>query len=402
MEARKNGSGWTSPYNFVEEVVQRARMPEKVVLYDVTLRDGEQTPGVVFGVEDRLRIARALDALGVQRIEAGFPVVSRDDAEGVEAVAGAGLRAEVWGFGRCLPSDVDANAACGVRQMILEISVSDLKLAAYGLTREEVTRRMLTAMERAQQAGMRFAFMPVDMTRADLHFVERVLRLAVQEGGASEVVVVDTIGVAKPETIEYLTSLVRTWVDTPVAIHCHNDFGLGLANALAALKAGAHCVHVSVNCLGERAGNVDLAELVMSLELLYGVDTGVALERLTETARLVEEISGYPLSPTKPIVGRRIFTRESGGVVQQLLVSPESVEPFDPSLVGQERAIVLGKKSGKASVLHALEQLGLRVEDETVTELLAEVKRRSAAERRLIEVEELEAMARALDSGAGA
>lgn len=391
-----------SPLNFVSDVRNALHFPEKVLLYDVTLRDGEQTPGVVFNVQDRLEIVRALDRLGVHRIEAGFPLISDEDRRGVEAVANADLRAEVWGFGRCLPTDVEANAACGVKNVLLEISISDLKMAAYGLTRDQVIKRMLTSLEKAQQLGLRTAFMPVDLTRADLTFAEKVVRLAVEEGGASEIIVVDTIGVTSPEAMAYLTGLVRSWVDVPLGVHCHNDFGLGVANTLAALKSGAHCAHVSINGLGERAGNVDLAELVMALELLYGVDTGVATEYLTETARLVERISGQCVSPTKPVVGERIFMRETGGVVQQLLVSPPAVEPYDPALVGQQRSVALGKKSGKWSILHVLDRLGIELsDDETVQRLLAEVKRLSTSERRLVTEEEFRELVRRVVQGAG-
>lgn len=391
MTDRQDRPEQLSPLYAIPEVQQASQMPRQVLLHDVTLRDGEQTPGVVFDTPRRVRIARALDALGVQRIEAGFPLISPDDREGVTAVAHAGLTAEVWGFGRCLPGDVQVNAECGVRRMTLEISISDQKIAAYGLTRERVMGRVREGMARAKELGLKVAFMPVDLTRADLRFAEQVLREAAN-GGADEIVIVDTIGVMTPEAMAYLTRQIRSWVEVPLDAHVHNDFGLGVANTLAALKAGAHCAHVSVNCLGERAGNVDLAEIVVSLELLYRVSTGIRMEKLVETARLVEEESGYQLALTKPIVGRSVFTRESGGVVQQLVSSPPSVEPFDPSLVGLERAVVLGKKSGRYSILHALTRLGLQATDAQVDAALAKVKELSTRQRRAITDEEFQAI----------
>lgn len=387
--ANSNNDYQLSPFNQDPEVLNGFNFAKDILLYDVTLRDGEQTPGVIFDTGDRLRIARALDALGVHRIEAGFPVISEEDRKGVAEIANAGLNAEIWGFGRCLPSDVEVNAACGVRHMVLEISISDLKIGAYGLTREKVLNRILTAMDRALDLGIRVAFMPVDFTRADINFAQKVMVEAVEKGGASEVVIVDTIGVATPEAINYLTRCVREWVDVPVAVHCHNDFGLGLANSLAALKAGAHCVHVSVNCLGERAGNVDLAETVMALKLLYGIDLGINTRLLASVSRMIEEISGYKLSRTKPIVGESIFTRESGGVVQQLVVSPPSVEPFDPTEVGLKRDIVLGKKSGRYSILYILQKLGKSADESQIEKALLEIKKISNEKRRLIEESEL-------------
>jgi methanogen homocitrate synthase len=240
---------------------------------------------------------------------------------------------------------------------------------------------------------------PVDLTRADMRFAEMVLTQAVEVGGADEITVVDTIGVASPEAIRYLVERIGQWVAVPLAIHCHNDFGQGLANSLAALKAGAGCVHVSLNCLGERAGNVDLAEVVMALKLLYGIDMGIRTERLAETTRLMEELSGNALSLTKPVVGKRIFTRESGGVVQQLLTSPPAVEPYSPETVGLERDVVLGKKSGRYSILHALGKLGLEADDEEIDGLLAEVKSRSTHEQRLVGDDELREIL--LDAGSG-
>ncbi len=388
-----------SPFNRLNDNASDLQSRGKILLHDVTLRDGEQSPGVVFDVEDKLRIARALDDLGVHRIEAGFPVISASDREGVAAVAAAGLRAEVWGFGRCLPGDVDINAECGVRHMILEIAVSEVKMQAYGADREGVVRKMRLAIERAKELGLYVAFMPVDLTRADVSFAETVITQAVEQAGADEVVVVDTIGVASPEGIGRLTELIRSWVDVPLAVHCHNDFGLALANTLSSLKAGAHCAHVSVNCLGERAGNVDLAEVVMALELLYGLPMNMRLDRLVETAKLVEQISGYPLALNKPVVGERIFMRESGGVVQQLLQAPESVEPYEPALVGQRRAVVLGKKSGRYSVHHALERLGMEATEQEVDDALVAVKEISRRNRRLVDDAELQSIVHDMRDG---
>jgi isopropylmalate/homocitrate/citramalate synthase len=185
----------------------------------------------------------------------------------------------------------------------------------------------------------------------------------------------------------------------PLAVHCHNDFGLALANSLAALASGASCVHVSVNCLGERAGNVDLAEVVVALKALYGVDTGINTELLTKTSRLVEEVSGNKVAATKPIVGSKIFTRVAGGVVQQLLISPPSVEPYEPELVGLEREVVLGKLSGKYSIMHALDKLGIQAGEDQVNTLVAQVKGLSVEKRRLVTDEEFAAMVARLTSG---
>jgi 2-isopropylmalate synthase len=259
--------------------------------------------------------------------------------------------------------------------------------------------RMLSALTLAKEKGLRVAFMPVDLTRAELPFAQEIITRAVEEGQADEIVVVDTIGVTTPEAIFQLTRWIGEWVPVPLAIHCHNDFGLGLANSLAALKAGATCVHVSINCLGERAGNVDLAEVIMTLQLLYGIELGVRTELLTETARLIETLSGYDLPLTKPITGERIFVRESGGVVQQLVTLPAAVEPYPPELVGLARDVVLGKKSGRYSIQHVLDRLGLEASDEEIDRALAEVKQRSNTRHGLIDDAEFREILAAVRKG---
>ncbi|MFN2183372.1 MAG: LeuA family protein [Anaerolineae bacterium] len=388
-----------SPLNIDARVLGTYQIADRIQIHDVTLRDGEQTPGVVFDREGRLRIARALDALGVHRIEAGFPAVSEEDRDALAAIVAEGLDAEIWGFGRCLPQDVELNADCGVKQMTLEISISPLKMSAYGLTQNKVMDRMLSALTLAKEKGLRVAFMPVDLTRAELPFAQEIITRAVEEGQADEIVVVDTIGVTTPEAIFQLTRWIGEWVPVPLAIHCHNDFGLGLANSLAALKAGATCVHVSINCLGERAGNVDLAEVIMTLQLLYGIELGVRTELLTETARLIETLSGYDLPLTKPITGERIFVRESGGVVQQLVTLPAAVEPYPPELVGLARDVVLGKMSGRYSIQHVLDRLGLEASDEEIDRALAEVKQRSNTRHGLIDDAEFREILAAVRKG---
>lgn len=376
----------------LDSVKNELQLPSKVLIHDVTLRDGEQSPGVVFSSQERVQIARQLDSLGVHRIEAGFPIVSDEDRDGVAAVAQAGLKAEVWGFGRCLLDDVIANDDCGVKSMILEIAISEVKMRAYGIDRQKVISRMLSAVEKAKTLGMKVAFMPVDLTRSDLEFAKEIIKLAVEKGGVDEIVVVDTIGVASPELISYIANSIQEWVGVPMSVHCHNDFGLALANSIAGLKAGAECVHVSINSLGERAGNVDLAETVLALQLIYGIDMGIETSKLFETARLIEELSGFQVAFNKAVTGEMVFSRESGGVVQQLLSNPKSVEPYEPELVGQTRSVILGKKSGRYSIAYALEKLNIQADEDQITAALKIIKEQSRDQKRIIDYGELSAI----------
>ncbi len=368
------------------------RIGGRVGLYDTTLRDGEQTVGVVFSPEDKLEIARLLDSLGVERIEAGFPRVSPDDRRAVELIVGAGLAAEVWGFSRAVPADLEALVELGVQASVIESPISDLKLEALGVDRETMLGRITRALRFAAEHGIRAAFFGVDSTRAQADFYELVYKEAV-EAGAREVVVVDTLGIASPEAVGELVERTVEWVGpgVPVHFHGHDDFGLATASAVAAVRAGATWVHGTVNGMGERAGNADLAEIALALRALYGVETGLRLERVREVAARVQELAGYALAPWKPLTGETLFRRESGAVASQFH-DPPSIEPYSSELVGAERSIVLGKKSGLDSIRIKVGELGLDVPEERWPDLLAEVKELGARKRGLVTDEELRAL----------
>ncbi len=386
---------WTGSLN------EPHRLGGTIGLYDTTLRDGEQTVGVVLSPQDKLRIARALDDAGVDRIEAGFPRVSQDDWDAVKLVADAGLAAEVWGFSRAVSADLEALVELGVRASVIESPISDLKLAALGVSREKMLERITSAMRFAADHGIRAAFFGVDSTRADPDFYERVYKEAVEDG-AREVVVVDTLGVASPEAVAELVGRTLEWVgkDIPVHFHGHDDFGLATAAAVAAVKAGASFVHGTINGMGERAGNADLVEVALALRALYGVETRLRLDRARELSRLVRELSAYELEPWKAVVGENLFVRESGAVASQFH-DPPSIEPFSSELVRAERRIVLGKKSGLDSIRIKLEELGVEVPEERRAELLARVKELGARKRGLVSDAEFRGMiaAKRLEEG---
>jgi isopropylmalate/homocitrate/citramalate synthase len=377
---------WTGDVN------QRALGPQPDVtvgLYDTTLRDGEQTVGVVLSPEVKLEIARALDEAGVDRIEAGFPRVSAEDWHAVELIAAAGLRAEVWGFSRAVRADVEALLELGVPASVIESPISDGKLAALGVSRETMLERIRAAVRDATEAGIHVAFFGVDSSRADPEFFRQAYAAAV-EAGAQEIAVVDTLGIATPEAA---AMLVRTAVDlvgpaVPVHWHGHDDFGLGTAAAVAAVQAGATWVHGTVNGMGERAGNADLVEVALALEALYGIPTRLELDRVRDLARLVQERSGYALAPWKPVTGDNLFTRESGAVAAQFH-DPPAIEPYSSELVGASRGIVLGKKSGIDSIRIKVAALGLDVPEERQADLLAAVKRLGTEKGGLVTDDEL-------------
>jgi isopropylmalate/homocitrate/citramalate synthase len=367
----------------------------EVGFYDTTLRDGEQTVGVVLDPDQKLEIARGLADAGVERIEAGFPRVSAEDEEAVRRIAQAGLDAEIWGFSRAVPADVKALVEVGVRAAVIESPISDLKLDALGVDREAMLERIVYAISFAVEQGITVAFFGVDSTRADPGYFETVYKTAV-EAGAREAVIVDTLGIATPELVATLVGRAVEWFgeDVPIHFHGHNDFGLGTANAVAAARTGARWIHGTVNGMGERAGNANIGEVALALRALWGVETRLDLTKMRALAQRVRELSGYELEPWKPLVGENLFRRESGAVASQFH-DPPSIEPYSSDLVGAQRSIVLGKKSGIDSIRIKLDELGLDVPEDRRAELLAAVKQLGAEKGGLVTDDEFRRLAAA-------
>jgi isopropylmalate/homocitrate/citramalate synthase len=365
----------------------------EVGFYDTTLRDGEQTVGVVLDPDQKLEIARGLADAGVERIEAGFPRVSDEDHEAVRRIAEAGLAAEIWGFSRAVQADVKALVEVGVQASVIESPISDLKLSALGVDRESMLERIVYAIAFAVDQGITVAFFGVDGTRADPGYFETVYKTAV-EAGAQEVVVVDTLGIATPELVAELVGRTREWLGDDVAIHFHghNDFGLATANAVAAVRTGARWIHGTVNGMGERAGNANVGEVALALRALYGVETKLDLAKVHALGERVRELAGYELEPWKPLVGENLFRRESGAVASQFH-DPPAIEPYSSELVGAERSIVLGKKSGIDSIRIKAEELGLELSEERQRELLEAVKKLGAEKRGLVTDDEFRRLA---------
>jgi isopropylmalate/homocitrate/citramalate synthase len=378
-----NSQIWVSEHNARPEI--RSAFPRTTVrFYDTTLRDGEQTVGVVLSPQQKLEIARKLDELGVSRIEAGFPRVSPEDAEAIQLMQKAGIKAELWGFSRAVKADVEELVRLGLRASVIESPTSDIKLKAYGISHDELLRRVVDAVSIARQNGITVAFFAVDGTRTDLEFLKKVY-LAALEAGAAEIVVVDTIGACGPEAVEFLVREVCGWVgkDVPVHYHGHNDFGMATACGVAAVRGGASWIQGTINGMGERAGNADICEIALALRCLYDVPVALDLTKVREVSQAVASASGYSLDAWKPLVGENLFMRESGAVASQFHI-PEAIEPYSSELVNARRSIVLGKKSGLDSVALKAEELGLAITAEQRAPILAAVKKRAIAKRGLL------------------
>ena len=379
---------WVSELNARAEIRSAFPRSSPVRFYDTTLRDGEQTVGIVLDPRQKLEIAEELSDLGISRIEAGFPRVSEDDGEAIRLILEAKLRAEVWGFSRALKADLDELVRLGVHATIIEAPTSDIKLRAYGISRDEVIRRVAEAIVYAKEHDITVAFFAVDGTRTELSFLRKIYEIAL-EAGAKEIVVVDTIGVCGPEAVEYLVRQVREWVgeEIPLHFHGHNDFGLATASAIAAVRAGAHWIQGTINGMGERAGNADLGEIALALHCLYDVPVEINLGKIREVSKLVRRVAGYELEAWKPVVGENLFVRESGAVASQFNV-PEAIEPFAAELVGARRAIALGKKSGLDSIALKCQELGLELPEQLRPRVLAAVKKKGIEKRGLVSNDE--------------
>jgi isopropylmalate/homocitrate/citramalate synthase len=372
----KEGEWWVSPYNVIDEVTKNFDLPEKVEIHDATLRDGEQTPGVVFSPEDKIAIAEKMSEVGVNRIEAGMPAVSPDDYKAIKQICSLGLKSKVYTFARAMESDIDSAIECGADGVIIEVPIGYPKLKyQFKWTWEDVFKKSAPIIKYAKDHGLHTVFFPYDTTRAREEDLENLLKAVMDNCAPDSVGVVDTMGCALPEAIKYMVRKVKGLTGLPVEVHTHNDFGMGVATELAGVEAGATVVHSCVNGLGERTGNAAMEELVLALEVLYGIPMGYDMKKFPELFDLVSKLSNIPLAANKPVGGSRNFTRESGIGVDLVLEEPLAMFGTHPALTGRHGDIVLGKKSGKRSVTYSLERMGISdYSDESVTEILSQVK----------------------------
>ena len=391
----KENQWWVSPYNFIPEVAATFQLPRSVAIHDATLRDGEQTPGVVFSVADKVAIAEKLAEIGVDRIEAGMPAVSDSDYQAVKEIARLGLKSKIFAFARAMNADIDKALECGAHGVILEIPIGYPKLKyQFKWTWEDVLKKSVGVVNYAKAHGMYVVYFPYDTTRAREEDLRNLLTRLMQEAPPDAVGVVDTMGCILPEAMKYMVRLVKSLTNLPVEVHTHNDFGMAVATELAGVEAGAEVVHSCANGLGERTGNAALEELIVALHVLYGYETHYDLGRLPELGELVRRISRVDYSLNKPILGERNFTRESGIGVDLVIKEPLAMFGTHPALTGRSGEVVLGKKSGKASITYNLEQMGIAdASDEAVTEMLRRVKDKGAEKRGLLEPAEFKEIA---------
>jgi len=375
MSSWKTENWYVSHLNFLDEVTASITIRKKAVIHDVTLRDGGHSVGLVFGKDEQLEIAEALDDLGISRIE----VSSRPNPEDVEAakiVASSGLNADIFTFlttaeGR---AGIDIALKCGISNIVLGTAISDVAINAANLTREKVIAQIIDAVTYAKDHGLFVTFFTIDSTRADSGFAIQTVNAGVNEAHADSVAVVDSYGVATPEAMRYLTKKYMETVKgrVPVEVHCHNDFGLGLANAIAAFCAGAEVIHASFNGLGPKCGNPATEEVAVCLKILYGVDLNLRYEKLYGVSKLIEKLSKHPLAKNKPVVGEDVFSSESGSAIRSM--EKPSYSPYNPTFVGQIPRLCLSKRSDLKAIQEKARMLEIIATEEQMKSMLKMVQ----------------------------
>ncbi len=349
--------------------------PQRIIrILDTTLRDGEQTPGVSLTADDKIEIAHQLSKLGVDTIEAGFPSSSDGEKRIVKDIAHAGLASQNCALSRCTKKDIDAALACDVGLIHVFIPTSPVQMKyAVNLTPDQVLASAVESIEYVKAHGVKCEFSPMDATRSEMPFLLRVCKAA-QDAGMDSLNVPDTVGIMIPKTTAKLIEDIKAVVSVPISIHCHDDFGLAVANSLAAVEAGAAQVHVAVNGLGERAGNASLEEVVAALHVIYNYKTNVNTRLLYSTSRLIASLTGISVQANKAIVGENAFAHESGIHTRGVTEQPLTFEPISPELVGRTRKLVAGKLAGTRGIKAELEEIGIHPSEEQLSEIVKRVK----------------------------
>ncbi len=371
----------------VEAGLPRA-LPERVVFWDETLRDGEQTPGVYYTLEEKVELAKALDDLGLDILNCGIPAISEGELAAVKAIAREGLsHASVLGACRTLRSDVDACLKADVDEISPFIAISDVHLK-YKLkkTREEAIRMAVDAVEYGKAHGLKVTIVTEDTVRADLDTVARLYNAAI-DAGADRALFCDTVGVMTPAATRWWFAEIKRRVSNRAefGFHNHNDYGLGTANALAAIEEGIPVINCTINGIGERAGNVAFEQVVMALHDLYHVKTSIRVDKLMEVSRRVEDATGIPVGMTQPVVGYNAFTHESGIHTDGVIKNAATYEPIQAEALGRERRFVFGKHTGTTAVAHRLESNGVRdVPKEQLAEIANRIKRHTEGQSKAV------------------
>ncbi len=362
--------------NYVFDQAAEMSLPQKVTFWDETLRDGEQTPGLFFTVEEKVEIAKMLDDLGVGIMDVGIPVVSKKEFEACKAIANEGTaNAVILAASRAKKEDIDACVDAGAQETSIFIACSDLHLKyKLRMTREQVIEATVDSIEYAKERGIERCFVTEDTVRSEMDFVVDLYNAAI-DAGAKRAVICDTVGVCTPSTAKWFVREFKKRVK-PIQLswHGHNDFGMAVANSLAAVEEGVEIPHGCINGIGERAGNASLEEMILALEVLYGKSTGIKIEKVFEVSKRIEELTGIPLATQKPLVGTNAYSHESGIHTHGVLKHTLTYEPIHPEMIGRTREFVFGKHTGTTSVVEKLKDNKVEATPEQVKQLTDFIK----------------------------
>ena len=387
---------FVSAMNHDEEVTSTFSFAEKIEIHDVTLRDGEQQAGLCFRKDEKVYIGEKLAEAGVHRIEAGMPAVSKADADAIAELAKRNLGPKIFCFSRCMKEDIDRAADCGADGVVVEIPASEHIIQyAYGWSLERAIDLSVQATAYAKEKGLYTVFFPIDGTRAEPDWFMDLIENVATQGHMDALGAVDTFGVCSPHAIEYFVRRVKSRIDKPVEVHFHDDFGLGAANTLMGLAAGAEVAHTTISGIGERAGNAAMESVVLSLLTMYGIDVGIRIDKLYALSEMIREIAEIALKPNQAIVGESVFHIESGIVSDWLMklgdTHPTEMYPFTWDLVGQDPpCVLLGKWSGRASIVYWLDKLNIEVPRDKINTILFAVKDKGLELKRTLTQEEFE------------
>ena len=390
----KTDNWFVSPWNYFDEVTSGFVPPKQVKIHDITLRDGEQQAGIIFTKDDKIRIAEKLAEIGVHRIEAGMPAVSPNDEVALREIVKRNLGAEIFAFCRCMVKDVELAADCGVDGIVIEIPASaHLIDQGYKWPLEKAIDLSIKATNFAKEKGLQTVFFTIDATRSDINWLLDLVDRVSTEGHMDAFTLVDTFGVLSPHAATYFTKKVKERVNKPLEIHFHSDFGMGVANTVNAVLAGAEVIHSTVLGIGERAGNTPLEEVSLALLTMYGIDVGIDFSKLNELSKLVRDLSETEVPSCRPFIGDGAYTIESGIVTgwykNAFEKHPTTVFPVHPDFVGHDAPkIVMGKKSGLDNLEIWAKKLGLEIKEDKGMDILMAVKLKSHDLKRIITEDE--------------
>ena len=390
----KTDNWFVSPWNYLDEVAGKFEFQDEIKIHEITLRDGEQQAGIELGKDEKVLIAEKLAEVGVHRIEAGMPAVSKQDEEAIREIVKRNMGPEIFAFCRCILDDVKLAADCGVDGVVVEIPSSrHLIKHAYQWPIDRAIQASIDATNYAKELGLYTTFFTIDATREELPWLLELIEKVASEGHMDALALVDTMGVCSPQAIAYFVRSVKARIDKPLEAHFHNDFGMGVANTITALINGASVAHTTVCGVGERSGNAVTEDVAVALLALYGVDIGIRFDKLRELSKTVMELTGHNLPRNKSIVGDDLFTIESGIVAAwaEVCKGPLATEvfPLHWDLMGHEPPrIVLGKGSGRPSIEHWLKRIEVEATPEEIDELLVLVKEKAIKEKRLVTEDE--------------